>query len=235
MKKNIIFVLVVCLTLLCGCSVDVITMPYGSEEYEDGDWTPDTLAEHFEELGFSNLEIVYLDYMFGTEDSAIYSVLIEDTSSKSLFTEYKAFDKGDEYGTWLKIRIEAPTPTLTIENCDLLEDLVKMNEPSSENEHIQTFMEAHDGEYIEFDGTIINWYDEYFWVGVDLSVSVEDSEGLIFSWDTIDLIELKLEDEYHHTEYSRGKITDGMRVHMVVQVESSDKLQYTIKQMEIID
>ena len=46
---------------------------------------------------------------------------------------------------------------------------------SEKHEAISAFMSSHNGEYIEFEGTIADLFDDYFWIGVDFSVSVEDS------------------------------------------------------------
>ncbi len=240
MKKYLTPFLLAILTLLftcTGCSVEEISMPYGSADYKNGEWTVDSLVDHLEELGFSDIEVTNVFDSFGEERIEVYNVTIEDTSSDSWFTEYKAFKKGESYGTWLKIKIETHTfiPTLTTSNCSDFSELMAFEDSTEKNEAINSFMSAHNGEYIEFEGTITDWYDELFWVGIDFSISVEDS-GTIFSWDTIDLIDTKLEGEYHYNKYKSGLISEGMRVHMIVKIVSTeDDWKLEIDAMEIVE
>ena len=236
MKKIILYLFsIIFIFALTSCNVDVITMPYDSSEYKNGEWTVESLVEHFETLGFTDIDVTNVKDSFGEAKVEIYNVNIEDSSSDSWFTEYKAFKKGEEFGSWLKIKIETHTftPTLTVDNCSDLANIIQ-NETSN-TDAINSFMKAHNGEYIEFCGTITDWYDKLRWVSVNLTVAVENSKYLSFVWDTIDLIDLKLEGDYHYNKYKTGLISEGMKVHMIVKVDSADdKWQLEIYSMEIL-
>lgn len=236
MKKIVLCLFsIIFIFALTSCNVDVITMPYDSSEYKNGEWTLESLVEHFETLGFTDIDVTNVKDSFGEAKVEIYNVNIEDSSSDSWFTEYKAFKKGEEFGSWLKIKIETHTftPTLTVDNCSDLANIIQSD--TSNTDAINSFMNAHNGEYIEFCGTITDWNDKWFWVGVDLTVAVEDSKSLSFVWDTIDLIDLKLEGDYHYNKYKTGLISEGMKVHMIVKVDSEDnKWKLEIYTMEIL-
>lgn len=241
MKKRILFHLICSFTLFLfvGCDTSGVSMPYGSEEYENGDWTVEELIEHFEELGFSDIETINTLEYFGDEEIGIYNVTIEDTSSDSLFTEYRSFEKGEELGTWLKLKIETYTaiPTLTIDNCSEFSELTKMKNSSSEQgELISAFMNSHNGEYLEFDGIITDWYDEMFWTSVSFTISFEESEQLSFTWSTIDFSDLNLEGEYEYSKYKVGLISENMKVHMITRIVSSeDGWNLEIDSMQVVE
>lgn len=239
MKKIVLCLFsIIFIFALTSCNVDVITMPYDSSEYKNGEWTVESLVEHFETLGFTDIDVTNVIDSFGEAKVEIYNVNIEDSSSDSWFTEYKAFKKGEEFGSWLKIKIETHTftPTLTVDNCAELAELVHTKGSFVELEDKIAFMESHKNEYIEFEGTITDWYDELHWVGVSFTVSVEDSEYLSFSWETTSLIDLKMEGDYHYSNYKTGLISEGMKVHMIAQIVfADDEWQLEINIMNIIE
>ena len=239
MKKYLLFFLLIFFVLLItfnGCDIAEVNMPYGSAEYKSGGWTVDDLVVHFEELGFSDIEINNVVDSFGEERVEVYNVTIEDTSSNSWFTEYMSFQKGDAYSTTRKIKIETHTfiPTLTTENCSDFSELLETTGDSVKTELINSFMFSHNEEYIEFEGVITDWCDDYFWSGIDFSVSVENS-GTIFSWDSIDLIDTKLDGEYHYNKYKAGLISKGMRVNMIAKiVANEDSWKLEIYTMDVL-
>ena len=103
-NKLIIPLIVLILIIVCtGCTTKIV-MPYGSEDYIDGEWAIEDLVSHFEELGFTNVEI-------SGDTEEISGIYIEN--DESLFESFK---KGDEYSSSRKIEIytgpdlKAPTP-----------------------------------------------------------------------------------------------------------------------------
>lgn len=231
MKKKLIALTLALsfLMLICsGCSTDA-TMPYSSAEYENGDWTFDELIEHFKELGFTDFDT----YEFTTYDESeakINRVAINDES----------FEKGDQFTPLIdEVLISATTliPTLRTDNCNELKELVQMGKDSPEEiEKWDSFMNSHIGEYLMFDGSITDWNDDYFYVAVDLSVSVKGTNDTIFSWSNLDLIDTKLDGDYHYEKYHTGLIKEGMNVHMVVKIVSDDdEWNLEIEEMEIVE
>ena len=238
MKKCILVLSVVLLFfVLVSCSEDVITMPYDSSEYKNGNWTVEDLVAHFEELGFTNIEIINVMDSFGEPNVAVYNVNIEDTSSDSWFTDYKAFYKGEEFGSWLEIKIETHTviPTITVNNCAEFADLVQIEALSPQKEKmLNSFMDSHNGEYIEFDGTLIEWMDEWSYIAIDFAVAVENNPAISFSWKDIKISELPLTGDYHYTKYKSGLVSEGMKVHIIAEIVSSGKnWELKIKAMDI--
>ena len=213
-------------------------MPYSSTEYKEMNWSVEELIAHFEELGFSDIKTDVWE-TFDENQARICRVAIEDTSADSWFTEYKDFEKGEEYGTYLEVYISAYTliPTLTVDNCDEFAELVNLNSDSPEKaERLSSFMQTHDGNYLEFDGTITSWYDEFFWTSVSVTVAVEDSDQMSFSWGTISLSELGMSGDYHYNKYHAGLITEGMKVHVLAQIDyTEDGWALEIDSMQIIE
>ena len=123
-----------------------------------------------------------------------------------------------------------------MDNCSDFADFAKMeNSSSQKSELVNSFMNSHNGEYIEFTGTITDWYDQMHWVGVSFTVSVDGSNQTNFSWDTTDLIDLKLEGDYHYSKYTTGLITEGMKVHIIAKIVSiENEWNLEISEMEII-
>ena len=242
MKKVILctFIIIIAISFL-ACSfepVEKIVMPYSCDEYENGEWTVDELVEHFEGLGFSDINVTNVMESFGEANVLIQNLTIEDPSSDAWYNRYRAFEKGEEFWSGRKIKIETHTyiPTLTVENCSDFAELIEMDEFSGKIEAVQSFMESHKNEYIEFEGTITDWYDEMHWVGVSFTVSAENSDYINFSWETTDLIDLKLEDDYHYTKYKTGLISAGMKVHMIAQIVYVDEEWHLeINVMEILN
>lgn len=239
----IVFLLVLSLVVACtGCTTSV-TMPYSSEEYENGSWELDELVEHFEELGFDQIDIdehSMLDRENLDKNSKyITTVRIEDVSSDSWFTEYRDFDKGEEIGTYLEVKINVvtPIPVWSIDNCVELENIAKMDPGSAEQDDaLKAFAEQHNGEYLEFYGLLTDWYDQFWYVGVSFAVSVENSNEMTFSWNSIDLYDLGMTGEYHYENYKTGLISEGDRVRILSQIEyTSGEMNLRIETFEVID
>ena len=227
MKSRIIgVILVLSILLLCctGCSDVVVSMPYSTAEYIEMNWPVEELVAHFKELGFSRIKLDNYE-TFDENEARITCVNIEDFFSDSLFTDYKKFEKGEDYSTLLEIHISAYSlvPTLTVDNCSDFAEIVTMDSDSPEKaERIAAFMKEHNGEYLEFDGTITYWYDGLFWISVSMSVAVEDSDEMNFSWSTRHFSDLCLEG-YDINMYHEGLITEGMKVHIITKIEYTDE------------
>ena len=238
MKIRSIALILILSTLLfvcAGCDAGV-TIPYSSDEYENGEWTVEELVEHFKELGFTDIEIEEKT-TFDESEVKIQVVVADD--SDSWFPAYRDFEKGETISTIRKIIIRATSlnPVLTVENSPEFADLVKMDSESPEKaERLSSFMQTHDGDYLEFDGTITSWYDEFFWTSVSITVAVEDSDQMSFSWGTISLSELGMTGEYHYNKYHAGLITEGMKVHILAQIDyTEDGWALKIDSMQIIE
>ena len=124
-----------------------ITMPNYSWHYDNG-WTVENLINHFQELGFTNIETATTtETGWGAEFhlyGEIFNVTIEDTT-------LGGWKSGDVFGSTSLITITyyERTPTLTIENCP---DLVSIL--SNRDMTYTEFVEKYDGQFIEFDACI---------------------------------------------------------------------------------
>lgn len=237
--KKVAFVLFALIMVMvsCSCSVDFVEMPHNSEEYRNGNWSVDDLIKHFNDLGFYNIETEEAQYSFGEKNTEIYHVMIEDSSSNSLFTDYVKIEKGKEYGTYLKILIQTHNyiPTLRTDNCTEFADFLQLKNDTDRNNAKNKFLNSHIGEYIEFYGTITDWNDEFFYISVSLSVSIGNSNQTIFKWDNVNFSELKLEG-YDFNSYSVGKIHENMEVHIIAKIVSADNQEkLEIETMEILN
>ena len=236
-KIALILVLSTLLLACTGCDAGA-TIPYSSDEYENGEWTVEELVEHFEELGFSDIEIE--EKATFNESEARIQVIVADNSDP-MFPSYRSFEKGETISTVRNIIIRATTliPIMTVENCPEFAEFVKNGPDSSNNtEPWTSFLEAHNGEALEFDGTITDWYDKLWYIsGVDCTVAVENSEHLSFYWDVENLDDLGLSGEYSHNEYSLGEITEGMQVHIlaIINYSKNGGLNLEIESMEIFE
>jgi hypothetical protein len=187
-------------------------------------WPVEELVAHFEELGFSKIKVDNHE-TFDENEVRITRVNIEDAFSTTLYTDYKKFEKGEKYSTLLEVYITAYSlvPTLTVDNCSDFAEIVTMDSESPDKaERIAAFMEEHDAEYLEFDGTITSWNDEFFWISVSMSVAIEDSEETNFSWSTRYFSDLCLEG-YDFNTYHEGLISEGMKVHIITKIEYTDE------------
>ncbi|MBQ8859351.1 MAG: DUF4839 domain-containing protein [Clostridia bacterium] len=181
-----------------------ITMPNYSWHYDEG-WTVEDLVSHFEQLGFTNIEIA-TTIDSGTfskfhQEGEIYNVEIEDTF-------LGGWDSGDIFGATSLITITyyERTPTLTIDNCPDLASVL-----SSKDMVYTDFAEKYDGQFIEFDACVTSFVKDI--TGKVVSISVlggdvasnaldnSDIAGYIIHLDT----ELTAGDEaYIHTGFEKG-------------------------------
>lgn len=231
MKKRFISILTVftlVLVICVGCTSETgtnITMPFSSEEYVDGEWTSEDLKEHFQDLGFSQIET------FGNT-TIIIGVYIENDDA-----EYDSFEKGENIDCSRKICIYTESRPLNVDNSPELAEIINNGIESPENNQAwQEFLEIHNEEQFEFDGTITDWYDEVFWCGVSFTIAIEDSEYMSFSKNSVDLIDLDMTDDYNYNKYHAGLISEGMRVHVITDiVQSENGWQLEIDSMQVIE
>lgn len=225
MKKLKSVFMIICCILLVGCSseddveVPKIAMPYGSREYISGEWTNEEwsvedLVKQFEGLGFTEIEII-------GNTTKVISVTVEGEDGL-----FDSFYKGEEVEISRKIHIftafEA-TPPLTVSNCPEFAEFVENGIESSKNSQAWVaFLKSHSGELLVFDGTITDWYDEAFWIGVSFTIAIEDSPNMSFSKDTMSLSELGMTGEYDYNNYYAGLIKEGVRVHVVTEITKTD-------------
>lgn len=230
MKGKMVVLLVVVsiiMTVCVGCSSNV-TMPHSSKEYANGDWSIEELEKHFKDLGFSEIEV-------SGNTTEVIQVLTENYDS-----EFESFEKGAEIDTSRKIRIVTAfeeVPPLTVENCPEFAEFVEEGIESSENEDAwTTFLESHNGETLEFDGTITDWYDEMFWVSISFSIAIEDSEYMSFSKSGISLNDLNMTGDYHYNKYHAGLITEGMKVHVISKISQTEgRWCLELESMQVIE
>lgn len=148
-----------------------ITMPNDTDYYEKEEWTVESLVKEFEGLGFTNIVTermgVSSDYRYGP----IHTVRLDGS--------WIGWDEGDVYDSddEVEIRYYDPTPTLTIDNCPELAQIL-----SGETSSWMSFAEAHDGEFIEFDGCVVSRIDDEYGVLTDPIIDVcggdySDNEG----------------------------------------------------------
>ena len=229
--KNIIISLLLPISLLlivlsgCESPTSTISIPYSSEEYVNGEWEFDDLVKHFEELGFT-VEVL-------GDTTIIEGVYIQNDDLL-----YESFEKGAEIDASRKIGIYTEiSPTLSVDNCSELAEFVEIGIESAENkEKWESFLESHCGQQFEFDGTITDWYDDYFWVAVDFTISIEDSEKFHFSKSNVDLMDLGMTGEYHYNKYHSGLISEGMRVHVLTDISQTENgWELELDYMQIIE
>ena len=233
----LVAVLSILLFLCSGCDI-AATMPHSSDEYENGEWSVDELVEHFEGLGFTDIDVE--EYTtFNESEVKIQVVVAED--STSWFPSYRDFEKGETVDTLRKIIIRETRliPILTIENCPEFAEYVKNGKDSPDNTlPWLSFIDEHNGEALEFDGIITSWSDEFWYItGVDCTVTVENSENMSFYWSVDSLDDLGLSGEDSHNEYSLGEITEGMQLHILAVINYSEDggLNLEIETMEIME
>ena len=158
MKKFLCCTLIILLLLpLVSCSFNApfdITMPYSSFEYENGEWTAETLIKHFEELGFHNIETASHPSYFGDYTDEIISVEIE-IESDSIFTEYASFEKGEVVNSIDKVYISYyyVPDALTIDECPELAEVL-LGSKNDELMDYMTFANKYDGKYVRFDACV---------------------------------------------------------------------------------
>ena len=156
-------------------------MPYGSDEYENGDWTVEELVEHFESLGFSDINTSVSETLY-PEQAGIEEVKIEIYPSDFWFTEYRNITKGDTYETHREIYIKATSyvSTITINNDVEFADIVNENEENA-YDSFQKYLSKHDGEYIEFDATVVkNWKPTSSSKGLYVHFAVEHGNVILY-------------------------------------------------------
>lgn len=225
MKKiTNIFILFSILLFLCtSCSLNIekIPMPYGTDDYDNGEWTLEKVTENLNEQGFDEIEIV--EYESRGLDRERIKVKIEDYSNGSLLTEYKSFKKGELFYTYEKIKIEVykPIPVLNINNCpELGVILSEWSDLEGDVSVWKPFMEEHNGEYIEFNGKIVDCFDEFYYItDLTLTISFENYENITFCWDGISTNEVG-----YQNNYSVGCIEKNTPVHVVAKITCTDDI-----------
>lgn len=154
--KKIIAVCLILAFILSGCGdyestpdvesnpvVDIV-MPNDTNYYQTEDWTVENLIKEFESLGFTNIVTKYMGTPFEYRYGPVHTVSIDH--------EMFAWDEGDIYRSNDEVEISYydPTPTLTSENCPELADIL-----TGETSSWLKFAEEYDGQYIEFDGCVV--------------------------------------------------------------------------------
>lgn len=226
-----IMLAIICLFTCTACSGNDATMPYGSDEYENGEWSVEELVSHLEELGFDDIDVQKSESRYVSEISL--QVRVEDTDSDSWFTEYTDFEKGEPLRTWREVQIivTTPIPVLTVDNTpDLADTLKKRSGSSEENDAWRAFMKEHNGEYIEFDGIITDWYDEFWFAsGISFTVLFEEYDNISFSWRGLLTNELGF-----NNDYLAGCVAEGVTAHVVLRIlYTEDECKYELESIQL--
>lgn len=235
-KKKSIIILIATIVIIGNCvgcsSSEEPPMPYSSSDYENGEWTLEEVISNLEELGFENIEIEEYESQYVSEES--FDVKVEDFSSDSWLTEYKDFEQGEPLYSWRDVKIEVtiPIPVLTVENTpELADNLAKRFGTDKDVDAWKSFMKEHNGEYIEFNGIITDWYDELWYAsGISFEVSFENYEDITFSWSSISTNELGF-----NNDYSTGCVTEGTSAYITAKiVYTSDECCYELDSIKLI-
>ena len=231
MKKLLLFIILVAfvISVLSGCFPSEIEMPYGSDDYKNGEWTAESLIEHFKELGFSNFETFFIE-TYDEDEVKIYRVAVENSAGSVQDEEYKDFTKGEKLNTWDTIYISANTliPSLTLQNCSDFADVVQLGEEATEkNSQLDSFMQAHGGEYIKIDGVVTEWNDNYWWIAsqiLNFSIAIEEFPQTEFSWEMTWVTDLNIEipGEIGYADYYTGLVSEGQRVHLIAEIVNGE-------------
>ena len=225
-KKSCVVLCVIVFLFLLFVACDfrhLVTMPYSSKEYKNAGWTLDELILHFEELGFNEINVEKTSDQYGEEKIVICSVEIED--SDSFWGGTRPIEKGEKTSTYLEIRIEYVLyhPTITKENSTEFAQLVDMNDEVYDKPIlVQEFMEKHDGEFLEFQGIVLDAYDK-FWYASDINfiISIGNSVHMQhnFKCSTLDLERLGY---CSHSSYFSGLLSKGDILHCVCRISATE-------------
>lgn len=140
---------------------DKITMPQGAADYIGSDWTIESLIEHFEKMGFTNIDAIPCEPNDDNYESNIFELYIETGWFST--DPWKA---GDEFKSDAEISIYYnESPLLTVENCP---DLVTVL--TSQDMSYTDFAEKYNGRYVKFDGYVT--YHITYNAGIDHIIMV---------------------------------------------------------------
>lgn len=203
--------LLLCIVLLfsfSGCFSEYITIPYSSDEYVAMNWSIDELKKHFLELGFETIEVA------GNTEK-VTDVLVQNDELL-----YESFDSGDSFPSYRKVCLWTEYEAVTyvsVDNSSEFKFFVDNGIESSDNYDMwQSFLEENHMNFIEFDGTITDWYDDVFWISVAFSISIEDSDVMSYSESNIEISDMNM--DYSFNEYHSGLVKEGMKVHVIAEI-----------------
>lgn len=191
-----------------------ITMPNDSSHYTKG-WKVDELINHFEQLGFTNIETQTTSEsgMFAEfhQEGEIHSVDMDETF-------LGMWDSGDVFGATSLITITyyERTSTLTIDNCPDLNTVL-----SSRDIPYTVFSEQYDNQFIEFDACITSVVNDITGKVVSISVCAGDVPSTAIDNSDIDGFIIRLD-----TELTAGDKTNihttlgkGTKVKVIARVD----------------
>ena len=126
--------------------VGKIVMPHSTSYYIGSEWTIETITEHFEKLGFTNIRAIPCD---PSDDN--YKVNIREMVIETGWFSTAPWEAGDEFDVDAEISIYYNEfPLLTVDNCP---DLVSVL--TGKNMSYMTFCEKYDGQYVEFEAHVV--------------------------------------------------------------------------------
>lgn len=196
MRKITITIITFCAFLfICSCGKDestTIKMPYGTKEYIYGDWTKESLEEHFKELGFEDVKASAWPPSDGTYRVNIFEIKIDGEKSWETDDEFKSNDS-------VRFKYNDP-PTLRIDNNDDFETVL-----TSEDIDYKDFASKYDGAYVIFDGYVT---EHLVWEGgTSHVIEVKgEEEGLV-----INIKDTALTSSSSGIDYS---VEEGTEVHV---------------------
>lgn len=125
-----------------------ITMPYGEQEYVDGDWTLEGLKAHFVELGFDAEKIEAKPV---EPDDKRYKKTIFEISIKG----NNHWEAGDMFKKKAGISIYYNEwPVLTPDNCPELQQI--LTDSNLEKQYHYDFANTYNGRYVEFEAIVVS-------------------------------------------------------------------------------
>lgn len=176
MRRIALFlVLILIVSALSSCDIpsnssdaEKIKMPNSTEYYIGSEWTLDTLTEHLNELGFTNIRPIPCK----PDDNNYKNNILEMYIQTGAFST-DPWKAGDEYKADAKIEIYYnEAPMLTVDNCPDLKVALY-----STDLDFKTFITEYDGKYVEFDAYIYEHTSSYIEHIIDVAAGDGSTEG----------------------------------------------------------
>lgn len=182
MKKCILYSCIVTLVLLvAGCSGkrtgneipkknEKIEMIHNSEFYIGDDWTIESLAEHFKELGFTTIE----EIASSPDDDNYQKNIFELYVCTGTFGSADTWEEGEEFKPDTKIKIYYnESPILTMDNCEDFKCVL-----TSSSIPYDSFTALYDGRYVEFEAIVTENLQYWGDLGNVITVKGDGVNGL---------------------------------------------------------
>ncbi len=124
-----------------------IEMPYGRDEYLGSKWTQEELVKHFEDLGFTSIEVSGSKPDLRNYDQNIFELYVE----KGLFSTSESWEAGEFLNADDTIKIYYNEwPIITVDNNEDLKNVLTSVDIAKD------FAYKYDGHYIKVDGYVFH-------------------------------------------------------------------------------